>query len=90
LPQNSVEDAITLPPRRTRAATRSRNHRNNDSRPSEKPLRAAAVAHWAESQFGATGILIGGGIIICVGLLLFALTMAAPPTNIVIEPAQES
>jgi hypothetical protein len=35
-------------------------------------------------------VLIAGGILVGVGLLLFALVMAAPPVNIEVEPADRS
>jgi hypothetical protein len=50
----------------------------------------AAIAHWVERQLGPTGVLIAGGILVGVGLLLFALVMATPPVNVVVEPADPS
>jgi len=50
----------------------------------------ATAAHWIEQQLGPTGVLIAGGILVGVGLLLFALVLAAPPVNIVVEPADRS
>ena len=47
----------------------------------------ATVAHWVEQQLGPTGVLIAGGVLVGVGLLLFAFVMATPPRNIVVEPA---
>jgi hypothetical protein len=50
----------------------------------------ATAAHWVEQQLGPTGVLIAGGVLVGVGLLLFALVMAAPPMTIVVEPADQS
>jgi hypothetical protein len=45
----------------------------------------ALIAHWLEAQLGPTGILIAGGVLVGVGLVIFALVMASPPMNVVIE-----
>lgn len=50
----------------------------------------ATAAHWVEQQLGPNGVLIAGGILVGVGLLLFALVMASPPMNVVVEPADPS
>jgi hypothetical protein len=50
----------------------------------------ASIAHWVEQQLGPTGVLIAGGTLVVVGLLLFALVLAEPPMNIVVEPAGQS
>lgn len=50
----------------------------------------ATAAHWIEQQLGPTGVLIAGAVLVGVGLLLFALVMAVPPRNIVVEPADQS
>jgi hypothetical protein len=50
----------------------------------------ATVAHWVEQQLGPTGVLIVGGILVGVGLILFALVMASPPMTLVVEPVEPS
>jgi hypothetical protein len=50
----------------------------------------ATAAHWVEQQLGPTGVLVAGGILVGVGLLLFALVMAAPPMTVVVEPSDPS
>jgi hypothetical protein len=50
----------------------------------------ATAAHRTEQQLGPTGALIAGGILVGVGLRLFALDIAAPPVNILVEPADRS
>ena len=50
----------------------------------------ATAAHWVEQQLGPTGVLIAGGVLVGVGLLLFALVMAAPPVTIVVEPGDQA
>lgn len=50
----------------------------------------AIVAHWVERQLGPTGVLIAGGALVAAGLLIFALVMASPPINIVVERANQS
>ena len=50
----------------------------------------ATAAHRVEQQLGPTGVLISGGVLVDFGLLLFALVMAVPPVNIVVEPADQS
>lgn len=48
----------------------------------------ALVVHWVEGQLGPSGVLIAGGILIGIGLLLFAILMASPPVNVVVEPVR--
>jgi hypothetical protein len=50
---------------------------------------AALIAHWLEQQLGPTGILIAGGILVGIGLLIFAAVMASPPMKVVIERGEE-
>jgi hypothetical protein len=50
----------------------------------------ATAAHWVEQQLGPTGVLIAAGVLVGVGLLLFAVVMTAPPVNFVVAPADQS
>lgn len=51
---------------------------------------AAHLAHWLEGQLGPTGILIAGGVVVLVGLAIFAMVMFEPPKNLVVEPVESA
>lgn len=51
---------------------------------------AAAVAHWVERQIGATGVMIGGIILVSLGVGIFLVVVASPPRRVVLEPAEQA